>query len=136
MDDPMSSKTVADKLLIKPNTTVWASDFARLDMIRPLPDGVRRVDRPDEAATALVFADDAASLREILAAHKDDVTGPSSFWVAYPKGNKTDINRDTVWPIVGDYGLRPIGQVAVDDTWSALRFRPLKDGEAAFTGGR
>ncbi len=57
-------------------------------------------------------------------------------WVAYPKGNRTDINRDTVWPIVSEHGLRPIGQVALDDAWSALRFRPLKEGEAQFSGGR
>jgi hypothetical protein len=37
---------------------------------------------------------------------------------------------------VGEYGLRPIGQVAIDEIWSALRFRPLKPGEAPFTGGR
>jgi hypothetical protein len=32
--------------------------------------------------------------------------------------------------------MRPIAQVAVDDVWSALRFRPLEEGEPPFTGGR
>ena len=32
--------------------------------------------------------------------------------------------------------MRPISQVAVDEVWSALRFRPLKEGEAPFTGGQ
>jgi hypothetical protein len=32
--------------------------------------------------------------------------------------------------------MRPITQVAMDEVWSALRFRPLKEGEAPFTGGR
>jgi hypothetical protein len=125
----MSTKSIAEKLQIKPNTTVWSSDLARLDMIRPLPDGVRHADGPADATTAVVFADDAASLRAILDANKTDVTKPSVFWVAYPKGNKTDINRDSLWPILGDYSMRPISQVAVDETWSALRFRPLKPGE-------
>ena len=49
---------------------------------------------------------------------------------------KADINRDTLWPSVTEYGLRPNGQVAVDEVWSALRFRPYKEGEAPFTGGR
>jgi hypothetical protein len=31
--------------------------------------------------------------------------------------------------------MRPITQVAVDDVWSALRFRPLRAGELGFTGG-
>jgi hypothetical protein len=32
--------------------------------------------------------------------------------------------------------LRPITQVAIDDYWSALRFRPLKPGEPPFMGGQ
>jgi hypothetical protein len=132
----MATKTVADKLLIKPNSTVWASDAAHLDRIQPLPEGARAVDALDAATTAIVFAGDAASLRAILTTEKDRLTQPANLWVAYPKANRADINRDSVWPIVAEYGLRPIGQVAVDDVWSALRFRPLKEGEAPFTGGR
>jgi hypothetical protein len=56
--------------------------------------------------------------------------------VAYPKGGRADINRDSLWPILAEDGFRPVSQVALDDTWSALRFRPLKAGEAPFTGGR
>jgi len=59
-----------------------------------------------------------------------------AFWVAYPKGGRADINRDTLWPILAEHAFRPIGQVALDETWSALRFRPIKPGEAPFTGGR
>jgi hypothetical protein len=132
----MTTKSVAEKLLIKPNTTIWSSDASRLNLIEPLPEGVRRVDGPAQAATALVFADDANSLRGILTAHRNQLTNPATFWVAYPKANRANINRDTLWPILTEYGMRPIGQVAVDDVWSALRFRPLKAGEAPFTGGR
>jgi len=132
----VSTKTVADKLLIKPNTTLWSSDASRAQLVEPLPEGVRQVDGPDEATTALVFAENAGSLREILTAHREELAHPNTFWVAYPKGNKADINRDTLWPILVEYGMRPIGQVAVDEVWSALRFRPLREGEAPFTGGR
>lgn len=132
----MSTKSVAEKLLIKPNTTVWSSHASHLDLLEPLPDAVRHVDAPEQATTALVFADDADSLRDILTEHRDHLADPSTLWVAYPKGNRTDINRDTLWPILGEYGMRPIGQVSVSEVWSALRFRPLKDGEAPFQGGR
>jgi hypothetical protein len=132
----MSSKSVADKLLIKPNTTVWSSHASRLDLVEPLPENVRRVDGPEQATTALVFADDAGSLRDILTAHKQQLARPDVFWVAYPKANRADINRDTLWPILGKYGMRPVGQVSLDEVWSALRFRPLREGEAPFTGGR
>lgn len=132
----MATKTIAEKLLIKPNTTVWTSPADRLNLIDPLPDGVRPVNAPRQAATALIFADAAGSLRDILAAHKDHLAQPSTLWVAYPKANRAGINRDTLWPILVEYGLRPIGQVAVDEVWSAMRFRPTKKGEPPFTGGR
>ena len=132
----MSAKSVAEKLLIKPKTTLWSSHPARLDLIGSLPEGVRQVERPEEATIALVFADDAGSLREMLSAHAQHWTQPSILWVAYPKANRADINRDSLWPIVGEYGLRPVAQVAVDAVWSALRFRPLKQGEAPFTAAR
>jgi hypothetical protein len=132
----MSTKTTAEKLLMRPNTTVWSSDGSHLDLIEPLPEGVRRVDGPEQATTALVFADDADSLRAILAAHGDRLSRPGTLWVAYPKANRSDINRDTLWPILGEYGTRPVGQVSVDEVWSAMRFRPLKEGEPPFTGGR
>ena len=131
----MSAKSVAERLLIKPNSTLWSSDADRLPLVEPLPAGVRRVDRPADAATALVFAGDARSLRSVLAAHPDALTRPAVLWVAYPKANRTDINRDTLWPILAEHGLRPISQVSLDGVWSALRFRPLKDGEAPFSGG-
>jgi hypothetical protein len=132
----MSPKSVADKLLIKPDTTVWSSDPSRIELIEPLPSGVRNVQGVADATTALVFAEDAGSLRHVLNANKEVLSLPSAFWVAYPKANRADINRNTLWPIVAEYGMRPVTQVAVDDVWSALRFRPLKPGEAQFTGGR
>lgn len=132
----MSTKSIAEKLLIKPDTTVWASDPSRLDLVGPLPEGVSRMDDPEQAQTALVFADDAASLRGVLAKYGDRLAHPNILWVAYPKGNRSDINRDTLWPILGEHDMRPQGQVSVDETWSAMRFRPLKEGEAPFTGGR
>ena len=131
----MAEKTVAEKLLIKPDTSVWVSNAARNALLGPLPRGTRAAGAMSEATTAVVFAEDAQSARAILDANKAALASPATFWVAYPKGNRADINRDTLWPILGDYGMRPIGQVAIDETWSALRFRPLKPGEAPFTGG-
>ena len=132
----MSAKTVAEKLQIKRNTTVWSSHVDRISLVGTLPDGVEVVETLAEASTALVFGDDERAIREMLTAHAGSLETPKAFWVAYPKANRTNINRDSLWPILTEYGMRPIAQVAVDDIWSALRFRPLKDGEEPFTGGR
>lgn len=130
------TKTVAEKLLIKPGTAVWVSDPGRAGLVGLLPAGAALAEGPAEATVALVFADGAGALRALLDAHRTDLAAPAVFWVAYQKGNRIDLNRDTLWPVLTEYGMRPIGQVAIDDVWSALRFRPLKPGEAPFTGGR
>jgi hypothetical protein len=129
-------KSIAQKLLIKPDTTVWSSSVDRLALVGSLPPGVFGVGQPAQATVAIVFADDEASLRKVLAEHGDALGETDVLWVAYPKGNRTDVNRDSLWPILAEHGMRPIGQVAIDDEWSALRSRPLRDGEAPFTGGR
>src|SRR4051812_9691815 len=103
---------------IKPNTTIWTSHPDRLGLIGPLPEGVQTVEAMGGVTNALVFADDAASAREILTANREDLATPGVFWVAYPKANRADINRDTSWPILAEYGMRPNSQVAVDDVWS------------------
>jgi hypothetical protein len=129
------AKTIAEKLLIKPHTTVWLSHNEHLPRLTPLPEGVRQVDALEAASVAIVFADSAASVRDTLTQHKGEITRPAVVWVAYPKGGRADINRDSLWPIAGEFGIRPNGQVAIDDVWSGLRFRAHRDGEEPFTGG-
>ena len=47
-------------------------------------------------------------------------------WIGYPKGGKlgTDLNRDRLAQALAGEGIQPVRQVSIDDTWSALRFRP------------
>jgi hypothetical protein len=47
-------------------------------------------------------------------------------WFAYPKKTgaiRTDITRDHGWDALAARGLLGVAQVAIDETWSALRFR-------------
>ena len=46
-------------------------------------------------------------------------------WVSYPKGKSipTDLNRDILYAALANFGLQAIANVAVDDVWSALRFK-------------
>ena len=45
----------------------------------------------------------------------------------YPKGTskkyKCEFNRDSGWPALGAGGYEPVRMVAIDEDWSALRFR-------------
>ena len=50
-----------------------------------------------------------------------------SFWICYPKGSsshKSDVNRDSLWELMKPFGMRPVSLISIDETWSALRFRP------------
>ncbi len=129
------AKTIAEKLQIRPNTTVWLSNPEYQRLIEPLPDGAQVIDTLADATLGLLFVDSAAATRALCDAHRDALTRPSILWIAYPKGNKADINRDSLWKIVADYGMHPNSQIAIDDTWSALRFRANREGEDPFTGG-
>lgn len=131
----MAEKTIAEKLQFKPGAAVWLSDQDRASLVGPLPPGASLTPELANAGAALLFADDAASLKATLTANENALGTAAVFWVAYPKANRTDINRDSVWPILAEFGMRPISQVAIDQTWSALRFRKLRPGEAPFTGG-
>jgi hypothetical protein len=128
-------KSVAEKLHIKPGTTLWVWPAARVALLGPLPDGAAVVDGIGAASSVFLFVDDAATARAALAVHGADLAKPESLWFCYPKGGRADINRDSLWPMVAEHGLRPITQVAIDETWSALRFRPLRPDEAPFMGG-
>lgn len=51
-------------------------------------------------------------------------------WFAYPKKTSkkfsSDIDRDHGWEVLIDRGFDKVRQVAVDDDWSALRFRNVR----------
>ena len=129
------SRPAAAKLLIKPGGSLWISDPGRLALVGMLPDDVAMAPTMAEATVALAVVQDAATVHAFLDTHAADLTVPAVLWFLYPKGGRSDINRDTLWPIVATRGLRPITQIAVDDTWSALRFRPLAPDEAPFDPG-
>lgn len=110
------------------------SDLARkLQLKEP---SIRVVNRPpgvapdlpvaDDAEAVLVFVNDAGELDAhggvaVAAARKDALA-----WIAYPKGGQrgTDLNRDILWARLAGEGIRPVRQIAIDEVWSALRFRP------------
>ena len=131
----MSAKAVAEKLLVKPGATVWLSSPRGLELIRPLPAGAHAVPAIDEAGVAVLFAGSEAELERLLDQSGDRLHKPDVLWIAYPKAGKSDLKRDTIPPHLTRRSMRPVGQVAIDDVWSALRFRSLDPGEPPFTGG-
>ena len=82
----------------------------------------------DSAMTFVLFF--ATQQKEVDAIAHDfaqRTEGDAVLWIAYPKGSskryKCDFNRDTGWAVMGQLGFEPVRQVAIDEDWSALRFR-------------
>ena len=67
------------------------------------------------------------SLTRLLAAK---APGDALLWFAYPKGTskkyKCDFNRDTGWDRLRAAGFDTVRQVAIDEDWTALRFRRVE----------
>lgn len=53
--------------------------------------------------------------------------GDAIVWFAYPKGTskryKCGFNRDNGWDVLSSLGFETVRAVAIDEDWSALRFR-------------
>jgi hypothetical protein len=73
----------------------------------------------------LVFASDSGELADAAARLVESAAGDALTWVAYPKAGKlgTDLNRDIVRETLEPRGARTVRQIAIDETWSALRLR-------------
>jgi hypothetical protein len=116
---------VAAKLQLKPGQSVAVVGDAR-DAALELGAAHPSSDEPATADAVIAFAantDELAGVREpVLAGARRDALA----WVAYPKAGQlgTDLNRDSLAQRMRDEGVRPVRQVALDDVWSALRFRP------------
>jgi len=75
----------------------------------------------------LVFATRRAEVEAAARLLAKAAPGDAVVWVAYPKGTSKrytcDFNRDTGWDALGAVGFEPVRQVAIDEDWTALRFR-------------
>lgn len=119
---------LAKKLLIKPGSRVALLNAPEgyAERLQPLPEGAELVDLQPGLDVVQVFARDRAELRRSASA-LTSVRDGGLLWVCYPKGGKragTDLNRDILWEELSRSGLAGVTLVAIDDTWSAMRFRP------------
>jgi hypothetical protein len=132
---PTTTSALARKLQLRPGykITLVNAPPDMAEKLRPLPEHatVTTASAPRDAVIA--FAKDQADLGKVAAQAIKAVKPDGLLWLAYPKGTakvKTDLNRDVLWQIVEErHGLEGVTLVAVDQTWSAMRFRPRGAGK-------
>lgn len=88
-----------------------------------------KVGKTDKINFAIGFAAKQTELDHIVHQVAPKLEGDAILWLCYPKGSskkyKCDFNRDTGWAVAGQYDLEPVRAVAIDEDWSALRFRKV-----------
>jgi predicted SnoaL-like aldol condensation-catalyzing enzyme len=129
----VTATTVVRKLGIKPGmrALVVGARPVFLKQLVPLPEGVVITSVADGAHPFVQFF--ATSLSDIgksvppLLKH---AARGALVWIAYPKktsGMESNLSRDVVAQAMKRTGWRPVSIIAIDEVWSALRFRPVGD---------
>lgn len=120
-------RTPAEKLQIKPGTELLfgPSTPEHRALLDPLPEGVAVVDgiHRDTADVAVMFASDRDELDALLSEVLPLLSAPRAVWIGYPKGNKADINRDSIWRRVEEVGWTLNANISLSDVWSSVRLK-------------
>jgi hypothetical protein len=79
---------------------------------------------------ALIFAFSQKQLKEILKEVVPALHPEAKFWIAYPKATSkiaSDLCRDCSWDFISEHGYETVRLIAVDNLWSAARFKKPED---------
>ena len=125
----MPDATLAKKLRILPGNRLLllrAPDSYRATLA--LPEGVIVESDPSGVYDVVqLFARTLADVDRDLPTAIAAIRPRGMLWIAWPKKTTrlpTDLTRDTLWPHVHEAGWSGVAAIAIDETWSALRFRP------------
>lgn len=118
----MSTKTTAQKLFIKPGDTLFLAGgnqglHALLD---PLPEGTEVTGQIDQASAVVLFAQDQTTLDGLLDDWLDSGAGARVFWIGYPKGGRSDLNRDSIWKDLESRGGTLNANISLSEEWSSV----------------
>ncbi len=102
------------------------------DSFGPELDGIRaftqvQTSLPKATSFLLAFVTRQEDVNRLAPQADDALQGDGVLWFAYPKKSSKkytcDFNRDTGWEALGRLGFEPVRMIAIDEDWSALRFR-------------
>ena len=88
---------------------------------------LRKIPEAKDITFSLAFVTRQKEIDMNIRAIAGKAKGDAVVWFAYPKGTSKkytcDFNRDTGWSEVGKAGFEGVRMVAIDEDWSAVRFR-------------
>jgi hypothetical protein len=75
----------------------------------------------------MAFVQTASDVKKFGLVAVKQLEGDGVCWMVYPKKTskkyQATITRDTGWSLLGELGFEGVRMVAIDEDWSALRFR-------------
>jgi hypothetical protein len=91
---------------------------------------LRKIQGLDEIEFVLAFVTRQEEVDGLAKAIGKLAKGDAVVWFAYPKGTskkyKCEFKRGTGWPALGKAGFEPVRMVAIDQDWTASRFRRVE----------
>jgi len=114
---------LAKKLQLPPETGVFV-----LNAPGNLKMDLKVLKKHAAGGPVLLFANNVAILERLSDLVVVSARADSISWIAYPKAGKlgTDLNRDELFRLMKPHGIEGVRLVSIDDTWSAMRFRPAR----------
>ncbi|HWD89620.1 MAG TPA: YdeI/OmpD-associated family protein [Mucilaginibacter sp.] len=131
---------LAKKLLIKPGKSwlFFNAPANYLTALEPLPEGVTTSFEAKGAFDGVqLFVKNSQELLESLKIVIPALKSDTVFWIASPKkssGMQTDLAMMGDWSMVTKYGLEHVAAIAIDETWTASRFRPIGQAKVSNIG--
>lgn len=129
----MAETSLSKKLGIRPGfkLLVLNAPAGYLSSLEPIPDGAEI--KTTAAGTfdfVQLFVRNKAELDSQAASAIKALKPGGLLWFSFPKKSskvQTDLTRDIGWDSVRSTGLDTVTAISIDDTWSALRFRPANE---------
>jgi|GEM_PF-241860 len=119
------NKALAAKLKLNTDQNVLIKNVPH-DLVSLFNDEHLKASRGKKYDAIVLFAATQAELGKHITGSLAMLQNDALLWIAYPKKSgaiKTDLSRDYGWDTLTEEGYIPVSLVAIDQTWSALRFR-------------
>jgi len=126
----MSESPLPEKLRIKDGSSValFGAPKGFSSLLDPLPAGATVTTSPrGECDVVMGFVEMLSDAMAMAPKLKRSLADDGVLWVCYPKltsARAGELSRDLLGKELAKHGLRAVAQIALDDTWSAMRFIP------------
>lgn len=105
------------------------SFFGELQEMKSVAKVVTDLEQNQGIEFLIAFVNTKKEIENLVRSIDRKLIGDVIFWICYPKASSKkyscDFNRDSGFEILGEFDFEGVRQVAIDEDWSALRFRKV-----------